>query len=121
MQRIKSMTNNSDQIALVQHQHLVSEIKSILDELKESYEGFTEPEKLYLGAVIFTDPINPIHYHVFQSIVLASTDDIAKEKLRLMARDLSSDFYNHWSISYSSLYEVTPDSPEHFTLTKYFK
>jgi hypothetical protein len=118
MQRIKTMTSNPS-----------AEI------LEQSIE--TEIDKLFLGTVIFV-PCQVFHVNnelhpngikiidttqkfLFQTVLIAADEESAKATMPLLAREQTGYSYEEYSLDFISLYEVTSDSPEYFTLTKYFK
>jgi hypothetical protein len=103
--------------------------------LEQSIE--TKEDKLFLGTVVFVpcqvfhvnNELNPNGIKVvdktqkflFQTVLIASDEESAKVRMPLLARNQTGYSYEEYSLDFISLYEVTPDSPEYFTLTKYFK
>lgn len=78
-------------------------------------------QKLFLGAVVFAKKTNNLECSLFQTTVVGKDRLSAMARLNLILRSECEDYYQDWEVKFKSLYEVTPESPEHFTLTKYFK
>lgn len=106
-----------------------------VENLSQSIE--TEEDKLFLGTVVFVPcqifQVNNTLYpngiksndttqkFLFQTVLIATNKESALARLPLLARDQTGYSYDEYTVDFISLYEVTPDSPEYFTLTKYFK
>jgi len=108
MQRIKNMTSSL-------------EITRINPSTQSSPLTNQSGEKLYLGTVVLTKKNDITKCALFQTVVTGSDESSAMTRMILVLRDECESYSDDHDIRFKGLYEVTPDSPEYFTLTKYFK
>lgn len=97
------------------------EINRIIPLTQSESSGNQSSEKLFLGTVVLIQKNDVTRCSLFQTVVTGIDQQSAMTRMMLLFQDECESYLDNHLIKFRSLYEVTSDSPEYFTLAQYFK